>query len=591
MSATENAESRADTRHGGSTPSVLAEIASFGDSFIRFYGENAASSAELETKGREAESKDDGEGGLFPLIVAEQQRPLEQLAPSASLTQRMQFVQMLSKLQRHQLLSPLSALFQSATQEVFPGGLDGSAILDLISQYGQKIRGIDPSKAFHRWIDNIGRFAEEFQVLDHIGRGAYGVCFKCKHLIDDRVLAVKQTRFELAAVSKIFREVQTLAKCHHPNIVHYLSSWCELELTPQSNSHLDAESSSSSSSSSTFSSESSSNASSSLDLLHSEHDDSNDACSTEDTSSSWTSCSSSTEVFSSASSIHLGGSTRRSIRDRNMASQGRELALLTPPQLKLRCQLFISTEYCSGGSLKDYLEARKATLDVPKCFKIMVDMLSGLSYIHGQRILHRDLKPGNVLLAADGTAKLCDFGLAKIIPPSSGPIFDISSSPMGPSHFSLAACDPAGEHTADIGTRFYVAPELLSKNRPGQTSRKKLHYGFEVDMFSMGVVLVELFSPCDGLSEMAMVLEQARNERLPDRLATEFPEIGAWIRKMISHDPCARPNAADVLTHILPETTNPMIFHDLQQKLQHAHQTIEKLTAELSLLRASNILD
>ncbi|GAA2638420.1 hypothetical protein GCM10010399_84680 [Dactylosporangium fulvum] len=72
---------------------------------------------------------------------------------------------------------------------------------------------------------------------------------------------------------------------------------------------------------------------------------------------------------------------------------------------------FFTSEFCAGGSLA--ARARQRLLTPDEAVPIMLQALDGLEYAHGQGVVHRDLTPHNILLAADGTVKLADFGLAK----------------------------------------------------------------------------------------------------------------------------------------------------------------------------------
>lgn len=92
-------------------------------------------------------------------------------------------------------------------------------------------------------------------------------------------------------------------------------------------------------------------------------------------------------------------------------------------------------------------------------------ILCGLKYIHLASVIHRDLKPGNILVTTQGALKICDFGLARGIaqqhmPSRSGPI------------------------TNYVATRWYRAPELMLTNR---------YYSYLVDLWAVGCILGELY--------------------------------------------------------------------------------------------------
>ncbi len=115
-------------------------------------------------------------------------------------------------------------------------------------------------------------------------------------------------------------------------------------------------------------------------------------------------------------------------------------------------------EYMDRGSLQDILKQNVktgSTLKESFIASIAFQMLWGLSYLHHERIIHRDIKPGNVLIHGDGSVKLCDFGLASL------------------SDRSL--------QTTVVGTTRYMAPERL-RAKP---------YGRSSDIWSFGLVLLE----------------------------------------------------------------------------------------------------
>ena len=115
-------------------------------------------------------------------------------------------------------------------------------------------------------------------------------------------------------------------------------------------------------------------------------------------------------------------------------------------------------EYMDCGSLEDVLKHNQkfvVSMEDSVTASVAFQMLCGLSYLHNERIIHRDIKPGNVLIHSDGSVKLCDFGLASL------------------SDKSL--------QTTVVGTTRYMAPERL-RARP---------YGRSSDLWSFGLVVLE----------------------------------------------------------------------------------------------------
>lgn len=85
---------------------------------------------------------------------------------------------------------------------------------------------------------------------------------------------------------------------------------------------------------------------------------------------------------------------------------------------------------------------------------------SGLKYLHSAGILHRDIKPGNLLVNSNCLLKICDFGLARVEEP-----------------------DPSRHMTQEVVTQYYRAPEVLMGCR---------HYGSAIDVWSVGCIFAEL---------------------------------------------------------------------------------------------------
>jgi len=124
---------------------------------------------------------------------------------------------------------------------------------------------------------------------------------------------------------------------------------------------------------------------------------------------------------------------------------------------------YLVFEYMESD-LEKLIGARQTRLPEGAAKAHMAALLGALEHCHANSLLHRDVKPNNVLIAPDGTAKLSDFGLARFLEPD---------SPSGPAL------------TLQISHTWYKPPELLLGNK---------HYGAEVDVWAAGCVFAELIS-------------------------------------------------------------------------------------------------
>lgn len=112
--------------------------------------------------------------------------------------------------------------------------------------------------------------------------------------------------------------------------------------------------------------------------------------------------------------------------------------------------------------LKRYMDSvtkQNETLEIPVVKKFTMQLLLGLHYCHAHRILHRDLKPQNLLIDSEGNLKLADFGLARA--------------------FGI----PLRVYTHEVVTLWYRAPEVLLGSR---------HYSTAIDMWSVGCIMAEM---------------------------------------------------------------------------------------------------
>jgi serine/threonine protein kinase len=124
---------------------------------------------------------------------------------------------------------------------------------------------------------------------------------------------------------------------------------------------------------------------------------------------------------------------------------------------------YIVMEYIQGRELKDYFEA-KERFDLKTIFRLMTELLDALDFAHDAGVIHRDVKPANVMVDAAGRAKLTDFGVARITDPD-----------------GEAEATRAG---AMVGTLSYMSPEQLQ----GQSIDRR------TDIFSAGVLFYQFLT-------------------------------------------------------------------------------------------------
>jgi eukaryotic-like serine/threonine-protein kinase len=176
----------------------------------------------------------------------------------------------------------------------------------------------------------------------------------------------------------------------------------------------------------------------------------------------------------------------------------------------------IVMEFVDGGTLKDWSRERHTWKQV---VDLMTGVADGLALAHGAGVLHRDIKPGNILVSRSGYAKLADFGLAKLAE-GRGVEADLTNA--------VTVTGPG----VILGTLAYMSPEqALGKNLDARS-----------DIFSFGVVLYELLSgrrPFVGTSdsETLRAIAVAPAEPLPANVPTELRMI---VEKAIEKDPADR---------------------------------------------------
>lgn len=196
--------------------------------------------------------------------------------------------------------------------------------------------------------------------------------------------------------------------------------------------------------------------------------------------------------------------------------------------------VYLLLEWAPGGTLLDLMRRRGgARLDEGEAaVRVARPLLAALAYLHGQDLIHRDIKLENVLLGADGSARLADFGLS------------IDSSSELPN--------------TRLGTCGYFAPEVLDcprKRTPFEMKQRgqdgtPAGYSSAVDIWSAGVLLFELLTgraPFAAPSAQAVVEAIRRRPiQYPEHLS---PEAVSFLSALLQRDPATRATAQQLLQH------------------------------------------
>jgi beta-lactam-binding protein with PASTA domain len=176
---------------------------------------------------------------------------------------------------------------------------------------------------------------------------------------------------------------------------------------------------------------------------------------------------------------------------------------------------FMIMEFVRGQSLRDVL-AEEGLLAPAQAVDVLLQILAALDHAHRTGIVHRDVKPENVMLTREGVAKVADFGLARA--------------------YANARATQTGSVT---GTAQYLAPEQLV----GEPADPR------TDLYSLGIVAFELLTgraPFDGETGMAIAYKHLR-ERVPRPSARNPgvpPGLDGWVASMTEKDRELRPESA-----------------------------------------------
>ena len=191
-------------------------------------------------------------------------------------------------------------------------------------------------------------------------------------------------------------------------------------------------------------------------------------------------------------------------------------------------RLYIAALYVRGVSLAELI-ASQGTLSVAEALRLASDLSGALDALHSRGLVHRDVKPANVMIDERGAAALTDFGLAR-------GIADTVLTKTG----------------VVVGTVDYLAPELIRGHTATQSS----------DVYALGCVLYECLAGAPPFAEKAYVetlLAHVQDEP-PDlgELRSDLPEGVSWaVLRALAKDPTERPPTATAYARMLRASADP----------------------------------
>lgn len=195
-------------------------------------------------------------------------------------------------------------------------------------------------------------------------------------------------------------------------------------------------------------------------------------------------------------------------------------------------RIYIAMEYLPKGSLED--EARGGYVDLTRVKRVMIDVLRGLEYAHSRGILHRDIKPGNILINRNSEGKLSDFGLAI----------------------------PRGFDLKTLGAKDYVyilhlAPEVYERKE----------YSIASDIYACGATLYRLVNGDRYIPSLSPteIKDACIQGKFPDRtFYREFipRPLKVLINKSLNTDPSKRYSSTEEMRHALEQIVVEMNWNE-----------------------------
>jgi serine/threonine protein kinase len=168
---------------------------------------------------------------------------------------------------------------------------------------------------------------------------------------------------------------------------------------------------------------------------------------------------------------------------------------------------------------------------------VILQICRGVSFLHSKNVVHRDLKPDNVLIDSAGRAKLCDFGLSRLMIGDAGNGEEASKRMM--------------MMTTAVGTPAYMAPELAS------TDAMAANFSMAIDIYALGILANAVWAGTDAYLHETdlpqnpfLLMECVQEGRRPIMLKDMLPKLASLIQEAWDIDPSKRPTAKTLTSQL-----------------------------------------
>jgi translation initiation factor 2-alpha kinase 3 len=423
---------------------------------------------------------------------------------------------------------------------------------------------LQPSSAPASTTESSPSFKEDFTCLAQLGRGAFGEVFHCRDHSDGKEYALKAVRFKSGrkdAETHAKREVEMLAAVNHLNVMRYHRHWIEFDQDPNTkDAYLSKASTSISELPKPQIIASSPSIGLKSELLPGLIELSTEISCSYDCDS----CEYSGVIFEGSrdEDVHVKAETSSPFSAVlfEKPSEGTDFVrcISSGKAPTHDCQtvtenightsddmatLYIQVELCQQETLQDWISSRNAKVAnrddeqiARAATNIFYQCACALAHLHDRSLAHRDVKPSNIFFSQDGSVRLGDFGLAKKISRDMESADSIRKSPQ------VCSCEGqrGKKNACAVGTPSYASPE----QRLGDI------VDVSTDVYSLGLVLMELICPVKTQMERAAMLQRLRDGReVPSAkyLRPKCRKLARLALWMTEPEPSQRPSAKEII--------------------------------------------